>query len=148
MKKQIGVLLVGIAALFGCSQEAQVVFADGQQTQLRHWDGRWLVINYWAEWCAPCRHEIPELNELHHDRVANGLVVLGVNWDGFGGEELQGMIERLDIEFPVLKEDPYQQWGYDRPQQLPMTVLISPEREVAHKLMGPQTQDTILGLIR
>ena len=140
-------LLVTVVVLTGCGQQEQVVFADGTQTQLEHWDDRWLVVNYWAEWCSPCRDEMPVLNELHHGRVGHGLIVLGVNWDGFQGAKLTEMISNMDIKFPVLQADPYQRWGYDRPLQLPMTVLITPERAVAHILMGPQTQDTILQLV-
>ena len=118
-------------------------FADGSKTQLSHWDGRRLVINYWAEWCALCRHEIPELNELHESRVANGLVVLGVNYDGLSQPKLGEVIERMDIQFPVLAQDPQQQYGYPRAEQLPMTVLLNPAREVHEVLMGPQTATSI-----
>lgn len=141
------VVLVALLALSGCSGGEQVYFSDGSKTQLAHWDDRWLVINYWAEWCGPCREEIPELNELHHARVNHGLVVLGVNWDGFSGEKLADMIERMNIEFPILREDPYQQYGYERAQQLPVTVLINPQREVANILYGPQTVASILANI-
>ena len=133
-----------ILALSACSSGEQVHFADGTRTQIDHWDGRWLVINYWAEWCAPSREEIPELNELHHNRTQHGVVVLGVNWDGFTGEKLDGMIERMSVEFPTLRDDPYQKYSYERAQQLPATVLINPQREVAAVLIGPQTQSSIL----
>ena len=142
--KAVSVLMVVIASfLGGCSPEPQVQFADGSKTQLSHWDGRWLVINYWAEWCAPCRHEIPELNELHESRVANGLVVLGVNYDGLQQPKLGEVIDRMAIDFPVLAQDPQQQYGYQRAEQLPMTVLINPAREVHEVLMGPQTASSI-----
>ena len=141
MKRLVVVCLLSLGA---CSSGEQVYFADGSRTQLEHWDDRWLVINYWAEWCAPCREEIPELNELHHERVQHGLVVLGVNWDGVTGEKLASVIDRMQIEFPTLKDDPHLKYGFDKAQQLPATVLISPEREVAAVLMGPQTQASIL----
>ena len=136
-------LVVFVAAFAGCSPEPQVQFADVTQTQLSHWDDRWLVINYWAEWCAPCRHEIPELNELHEERVGNGLVVLGVNYDGLVQPKLGEVIDRMDIQFPVLMHDPQVQYGYERPQTLPMTVIINPAREVHDVLMGPQTATSI-----
>ena len=146
MKKLYLVLVVLLSS--GCAQEVQIEFADGTRTQASHWDDRWLVINYWAEWCGPCRHEIPELNELHHARVGHGLVVLGVNWDGLQGEKLDQVIERMDIEFPTLVVDPYLEYGYERAQQLPVTVLINPNREVHRVLMGPQTEKSILGAIK
>jgi len=56
--------------------------------------GRWVLINYWAEWCKPCLEEIPELNtfaEAHSEQVS----VLGVNYDGVEGEALAQVIVRL-----------------------------------------------------
>ena len=46
-----------------------------------------MIINYWATWCAPCRDEIPELNELAHE-LSESLLVIGVNFDQVMGEEL------------------------------------------------------------
>ena len=145
MKKSVTLLagcmvIVGLAA---CSMEQQIELADGSRTQASHWQGRWLVINYWAEWCAPCRHEIPELNDLHEDRVGNALVVLGVNYDGLTQPKIGEVIERMDIRFPVLKHDPREQYGYERPVQLPVTVLLNPDRKVHDILVGPQTEGSI-----
>src|SRR3546814_7187463 len=52
-------------------------------------EGQWLVINYWAEWCAPCRTEIPELNALDKQLKSQSASVLGVNFDGLRGSELR-----------------------------------------------------------
>lgn len=141
MKKLIvlGVLLFA----GGCTPSEQIFFADGSHTQLSHWQDRWLVINYWAEWCAPCRHEIPQLNQLHRERIGNGLVVLGVNYDGLQQPKLGDVIERMAIDFPVLLSDPQLKYGYERAQQLPMTVLIDPQGEVHDVLLGPQTAESI-----
>jgi thiol-disulfide isomerase/thioredoxin len=143
--KKFMALCVLLAA--GCSPSEQIFFADGSHTQLSHWQDRWLVINYWAEWCAPCRHEIPELNSLHSARVASGLVILGVNYDGLQQPKLGEVMQRMAIEFPVLKNDPQLKYGYERAQQLPMTVLINPQREVHDVLLGPQTAASILAAL-
>lgn len=137
-------LILVFVLMNSCSVEEQIEFADGSRTQLSHWDDRWLVINYWAEWCAPCRHEIPELNELHAQRVENGLVVLGVNYDGLVQPKLGDVIERMDIRFPVMSEDPQMRYGYARAEHLPVTVLINPAREVHEVLVGPQTMNSIV----
>src|SRR5262245_43587984 len=43
---------------------------DGKMRQLSEWKGKPLMVNYWATWCAPCRREIPLLNELRTSRAA------------------------------------------------------------------------------
>ena len=130
-------LVVG-ALLLGC-QENDIRFADGRAGRFDQWQGRWVLINYWAEWCAPCRKEIPELNELHHERASSGIVVIGVNYDGLQGDPLTKLIDEMNIEFPVLAEDPRQRWQQPSPPVLPTTLLIDPAGELADVLVGPQT---------
>lgn len=105
------------------------------------------MINYWAEWCAPCWAEVGELNALNEEKTLSAAVV-GVNFDGVEGEELQQLITKMDIRFPVAVDDPQPIWGYDRPQVLPMTVIIGPDGDLRGQLQGPQTLDSLLAAMR
>lgn len=130
-------------ALAGCSKAPELALADGTS---RSWDelqGRWLIINYWAEWCAPCRKEIPELNELHADGADAGVVVLGVNFDGLRGESLSKLVAEMDIRFPVLVDDPGPRWERSPPSVLPSTLIIDPQGELNDVLIGPQTYESL-----
>lgn len=98
--------------------------------------GEWLFINYWAEWCKPCIHEIPELNSLND---MSGFAVLGVNYDGESGEELIRQESKLAIAFPTLTQDPAERFSVARPQVLPTTLVINPRGELQQILIGPQT---------
>ena len=133
-------LALGLA---GCGPEPPLVFADGSARTFQDWAGRWLVINYWAEWCAPCRDEIPELNALHEARPWF-VSVVGVNYDGLQGEKLNEAIVRMGIEFPVLVADPKARWGYVDPVVMPMTAIIAPDGQLHRQLMGPQTQQALM----
>ena len=133
------VLLSGCA---GCGAEPAFIFADGVTAAPEDWRGRWLIINYWAEWCAPCRDEIPELNALQRGQPE--VVVVGVNFDGGSGDQLSALIARMGIEFPILTTDPRTHWGYDAPSALPMTVLNTPAGVIHKRLLGPQTQASLL----
>jgi thiol-disulfide isomerase/thioredoxin len=133
------VVAVGLL-LLGCEQP-EVQLADGTGKQWQEWRGKWLVINYWAEWCAPCRKEIPELNRIHQDDT--GVVVLGVNFDGLRGQALERLVEEMDVQFPVLLEDPAQRWGQPRPSVLPSTLVIDPDGELRDVLIGPQTYESL-----
>lgn len=104
--------------------------------------GKWVVINYWAQWCKPCIHEIPELNALAAAE-ADRVVVLGVDYDNHQGPELQAAIDKLGITFAVLASDPAATLGIERPNVLPTTVLVDPEGAVREVLRGPQTRASL-----
>ena len=56
-------MIVGSLVLGGCGADLGLD-QNGQKVASNRIDKHWLVINYWAEWCGPCRTEIPELNAL------------------------------------------------------------------------------------
>ncbi len=135
--------LVASVCLVACSDDV-FRLADGSAGAWSESGGGYVAINYWAEWCVPCREEIPELNALHHDRDTTGLVILGVNYDGISGESLAILIGEMGIEFPVLVSDPSERFGYDVPRLLPTTVIMGPENHVHQILVGPQTRESLL----
>lgn len=126
------VVLVGCGADWGVDQHGDLVTA-------KQLEGQWLVINYWAEWCGPCRTEIPELNSLAAS--PDGLVVLGVNFDGLQGEELAHASQALGIKFRVLAQDPAERLQLPRSEVLPVTYLVDEEGRVRQQLIGEQTAE-------
>ena len=124
--------------LAACQQEKSL-----ENFSISAYKGKWLVINYWAEWCAPCIKEIPELNELD-ERYSGKLTVLAVNFDGVKGEQLQNLGNKMGIKFKQLADDPADELRLTRPMSLPTTYLFNPEGELAFKLVGPQTVDSLI----
>jgi thiol-disulfide isomerase/thioredoxin len=64
--------------------DPQMIDAQGFQKVLQQNRGKALVVNFWATWCEPCRHEYPMLNELAKQYAAKGLQVVGVSMDDDG----------------------------------------------------------------
>lgn len=106
--------------------------------------GQWVVVNYWAKWCKPCIEEIPELNRL--DAGHEQIQVLGVNYDGLTGDELDGQVQELGVEFPIIA-DPAAELGTPRPVVLPTTLILDPAGKLVGTLVGPQTGESILSVI-
>jgi len=107
-----------------------------------------VLINYWAIWCAPCRKEVPELNELMHLH-RDKLHVVGVNFDGAKDEKLRSEVSKLGIEFPNFTRDPRQLWGLEPITVLPETLVVDKEGNLVHRLVGPQDRvalEVLMGL--
>lgn len=129
-------------AVNGCGQP-DFTDAFGNAFDWADFRGRWLVVNYWAQWCEPCLKEIPELNALHRERDNSNISVVGVNFDRPRQSELQRQIKALSIGFPVILNDDGGKIAYLEPAGLPVTYIFGPEGELAMTLAGPQTRDSI-----
>jgi thiol-disulfide isomerase/thioredoxin len=137
-------LVTGLAA---CSPEADYFTADGNSGHFADHQGKWLVINYWAIWCKPCRDEIPELNTFQQQN-ADKVVVMGVDFDQNPADKLQPLIKELDIRFAVLLNDPAVFFGWGRAKGLPVTYIIDPQGKLAGTLNGPQTLESLRKAVR
>ncbi|WP_394243681.1 TlpA family protein disulfide reductase [Halopseudomonas laoshanensis] len=142
---RMSMALIGCMVLAACGGE-RWSDQDGNAYSAADLEGRWLVVNYWAEWCAPCRDELPELNALN--KVAENIQVVGIHFDAYEGAELLELSERMDIRFPVLGHDFAAAYALPLPQVLPTTYIINPAGELAHTLQGPQDEAGLLALIQ
>jgi len=80
-----------------------------------------LIINFWATWCAPCRKEMPLLNNYYLTRNADQANVLGIAIDDM--DQVNSFIAELGINFPVLVG---QSEAYELMQTLGNTILTLP----------------------
>lgn len=133
-----GFVLLASLALAGCSEDWGPD-QHGAEVTAQQLDGQWLVINYWAEWCGPCRTEIPELNAL--DDAHSDITVLGVNFDGLQGDELKAAATNLGIDFRVLSLDPAERLDLPRSAVLPVTYLLDGKGKVRQQLVGEQSAE-------
>ena len=93
------IMRIAVVFLLGVSFSAQA--QENIQAKQQELQGEWMIVNFWAQWCKPCREEIPELNRLSVLLESNKIQVLGINYDGIEGAELESAIKRLAIRFAV-----------------------------------------------
>lgn len=74
---------------------------DGRMQSTDQWDGKALIVNFWATWCRPCLKEIPLLNALQSEYADRAVQVIGVAVDDVD-EVRRFMAEDLTIDYPVL----------------------------------------------
>ena len=138
-RRLIGALaIITTLLLSGCGNDYGVD-QYGKKVASERLDKQWLVVNYWAEWCGPCRTEIPELNVLADRLKDKKIGVFGVNFDNVQGEELKSASEKLGIKFTVLASDPADLFELPRSEALPVTYIIDNKGKVREQLLGEQT---------
>ncbi|SDS80643.1 TlpA family protein disulfide reductase [Pseudomonas fuscovaginae UPB0736] len=149
MARRLAALLAMMGALLlsGCGNDYGVD-QHGQKVAAERLDKHWKVVNYWAEWCGPCRTEIPELNALSEQLKEQSVGVFGVNFDGLQGDDLAKAAEALGIRFTVLAQDPAELFELPRSEALPVTYIIDDKGKVREQLMGEQTAAGVLAKLK
>ena len=136
--------LLCLLVILGCQKNDIEVF-NGANTNLANLNGNWVVINYWADWCAPCIKEIPELNEFAS--ANKDLKVYTLNFDQLEIDDLEPIANRFNILVPSLLTHPRDIWGIQTPPAVPATFFINPNGELSLSLFRPQTKDELNKII-
>ena len=111
---------------------------DGTPVTVEDLLGAPYMLNIWATWCAPCRQEMPELQELHNAYADQGFRVVGVSVDDKGSADLiRTFTEELGIDFPIYHDPSWEIVDSYSLLGLPGTFLVDAEGIVVRKWMGP-----------
>jgi len=78
----------------------QLADRAGELRSLQDWPDRALIVNFWATWCAPCRREIPLLQQLQRDHADEGFQVIGIAVDF--RDKVLAYADEMQIEYPLL----------------------------------------------
>ena len=110
----------------------------GKATPISSFDGKSLIINFWATWCAPCRSEIPLLESLHAEWATRDVSVVGIAVDH--RDKVLEFADRFKIGYPLLigeqdALDAVAAFGVETPV-FPFTVFTDRRGEVVTVFVG------------
>ena len=145
-KNKIYFSIFTLLFLFACSKPDYELF-EGPKGNKSDFLGKWLVVNYWSDWCPPCIKEMPEL-ESFYNQNGNKVLVLAYNFDRLEGSDLKEQILRFKVNVPSILNDPGLLFGWNTPPSLPATYIINPEGILVETLIGPQTKDSLEAIIK
>ena len=111
---------------------------EGTPHNIKEWDGKVLVINFWATWCPPCRKEMPAFIELQEQYGAQGLQFVGVAIDE--ADKVADFMDTYGVNYPMLLGDLAaidvgKQYG-NRFGALPYTVIVDRQGKIAFTRRG------------
>jgi peroxiredoxin len=110
---------------------------DSTTVRLSAFRGRPVVINFWATWCPPCIHEMPELAERFRRHAGDSLVVLAVNADAEKESKVRQFTTDMNLPFPVLLDPRLKAATAYGVIQLPVTVFVDSAGVIRVLRAGP-----------
>jgi len=117
---------------------------DGQTVTLSDLRGQPVVINFWASWCAPCRLEMPALQQAYEARRAEGLVILAVNLTAQDRlAEVKTFVEELDLTMPILLDESGAVSELYRLLGLPTSIFVDGNGVIQRIHLGPMVEAQI-----
>jgi cytochrome c biogenesis protein CcmG/thiol:disulfide interchange protein DsbE len=112
---------------------------DGQRVRLSDYQGRPVIVNFWASWCIPCRDEFPLLVDALERHTAEGLAILGVIHDDTN-EAAQAFAESMGGTWPMLADPSDVAWNAWLGNGVPTTYYVDGEGVVRDVSLGPLTR--------
>lgn len=119
----------------------EAVTLDGESRSLASFQGEVVLLNLWATWCAPCRHETPFLQSLYEERRGEGFEIVGVSMDtGDQTRSIREFVEEYGVTYTILHDARME--GMDRYQVLglPATFLVDREGVIRWMRYGPVSE--------
>ena len=121
--------------------EAVLLDAEDGEHALADYKGKWVVLNFWATWCAPCRREMPSLERLQAEMPELAVVPVATGRNAVEG--IRRFFEEAGVKTLPILRDPQSQLAHGMGVMgLPVTVILNPEGQEVARLIGDAEWDS------
>ncbi len=126
---------------------------DGKTIQSSAYDGKVVVLNFWATWCRPCVKEIPDFIEIQKELGGKGLVFVGVSMDtptdsAKTVKKVQKFVEKTNINYPVVMGNAKVNKDYGSIPGLPHTYIIDKDGKIRMSRKGSISKQALLASVK
>ena len=122
----------------------------GNKVSLSDFKGRPLVLNFWGTYCAPCKIEMPWLEEFSKKYAPDGFQVIGITYDSeVGRDTIAKDVQKLGVTYPILLSDPTAEKDYlSGTESLPMSFYVDKTGTVIEVTAGLGSKDELEAMVK
>jgi cytochrome c biogenesis protein CcmG/thiol:disulfide interchange protein DsbE len=110
--------------------------ANGQTVHFADYQGKVVLLDFWATWCGPCKVEIPWFMDFEREFKDRGFAVLGVSMDEDGWKAIKPYVADMKMNYRVLLGDDHVSAAYGGLDSLPTTLLIDRQGKISSVHVG------------
>ncbi len=111
---------------------------SGEEVHLSDQRGKYVLVNFWATWCGPCKIEMPSLETLHQRFKSKKFSLLAISNDMFGAKIVEPFVKANNLSFPILLDQQLQASNKFGVVSLPTTFMIDPAGNIIGELRGAE----------
>lgn len=113
---------------------------SGKWHTISQYEGKAIIITFWATWCIPCRVEMPSMQRAWEQFEKGKVIMLGINV-GEEADAISDFLDEVPVEFPILLDkdsSTMRQWYVIG---LPTTYVVNPAGKIVYKAIGGREWD-------
>ncbi len=142
MKKILLILIITLissvtvkASSYDDVENFSFIDLDGKKHSISDYQGKWLLVNYWASYCPPCLAEIPDI-ERFYKKNKKKFMVLGMDAGGNTNEDILRFKKENGITYPLIPMQESTMLGFGILMGIPTSFVISPKGKIVDKYVG------------
>jgi len=112
---------------------------NGSMVKLSSYQGKVIILNFFATWCPPCRMEMPDFNRIAQERP-NDVAIIAVNVGDENESAIRNFVDQNKLTFPVAKDDGKVSSAYGPIRAIPVTVVIDKDLNIVRQYVGARTK--------
>jgi len=113
---------------------------EGEQIRLADFQGRPVIVNFWATWCPPCREEMPSMQRAHEQISKEGMAVIAINV-GEDADTVAQFLGQVPVDFPLPLDETSAVVTSWPVRGLPTTFVVDPDGRLAYVATGGRAWD-------
>ena len=115
---------------------------EGKEVSLNEFRGKYVLLNFWATWCGPCKIEMPSLETLYQRFKNKNFVMLAISNVMYGATVVKAFVKANKINFPVLLDQQLKTSNRFGVVSLPSTFMIDPKGKIIGAMLGAENWAT------
>lgn len=132
------------------SPDFELTTLEGEPVKLSDYQGKKVVLNFWATWCPPCRAEMPHMQNYFEEHGAGDNVeILAVNLttEDRGLDKIKSFVKEYELTFPIPMDEEGDIGALYQAVTIPTSYMIDTEGKVQNKIVGPMNEEMMEKMI-